>query len=75
MENVRGAMGYNTQSRDVHPKTCPNSSPVSRGLGASTTDVNDASLLGDLSCEQLIRLIGLLRNAPALMLSLVSFSL
>ena len=60
MENVRDAMGYNTQSRDVPPNMSPNSSPVSRGLGASTTKVDDQSLLGDLARKQLIKLVGLL---------------
>ena len=64
MENVRDAMGYNTQSHDVPPNMSPNSSSMSRGLGASTTDVDDQSLLGDLTRKQLIKLIGLLRNAP-----------
>ena len=47
-ENVRDAMGYNTLSRDVPHNMSPNSSPVSRGLGASTTDIDDALMLWDL---------------------------
>ena len=63
MENVRDAMGYDMHSCDEPPNSSPNSSPVSRGLGASTTDVSDTSLLRDLSREQLIKRIGLLGNA------------
>ena len=56
MENVRDDLGYNTQSRDVSPNMSCNSSPVSRGLVASTTDADDQTLSEDLTRKQLIKL-------------------
>ena len=62
MDNVCDAMGYDMHTFNKTPNTSPNSSPVTRGLGALTSDVSDVSLLRDFSREQLIKHIGLLRN-------------
>ena len=79
MENVRNNIGYNTKPLDVPLDMYSNSSSMSRGFDAWTTDVDDQSLLGDLKPTQLIKLVGLLQNAPnnspALMPSIGAFSL